>query len=1150
MTIPNSDDPGKPFGRDRNVADPNVADPNVADRNVTDRNVTDPPISDDEYQQLRARIDLDEAIASGASPASQSPDSASDVSPVLRLLHECLSPMDSTLRVTQAERTQENWQLPNPFGRFEIRERIGQGAFGVVWKAYDPQLQRDVAIKVLHPELRSAGSLSQRFIQEARAAARLNHPNIVRVHDAGAIDGISYIAAEIVEGQKLETISPEGPRFNPRQAAQLIAQLADAIAHSHAQGVLHRDIKPDNVLLQICHDSSGTSRIIPRLTDFGLARIQDDDIALSTAGVMIGTVQYMSPEQLQGTSVSSGLSTDIYALGVLLYEMLTGTRPRGSASNVYQIIEASRSIASTLSINRKIPHDIDAICMRCLELNPNDRYSSADSLNDDLKRYLDGRPILARPLSSGQLLLRWCGLHKIAAAMISIAILSLSVAIAVLSWSSRVLTEQNTQLKIARDSQESAAREATKHETQYRHLAWISSIQRAYAFYEDSRLPAVAELMNELTVTHPDETARPEWQLLKHELNRSFRSLYKVDYPLREVVSIPNTNFIAFVGDSPEVHLMDIDNGLIIQQFTTEVRQIHALAINRDGSKLAIGGATQEISDKSYPYLIDLKSGQHTRVNRAGDTTIESLAFSDDEQWLATAYRYENAKLFPLTDAESESISVASNRRGKSILWRPSSHEVIVQADHEQLTYQRPDASPAIHDLGVHVLAFATVPNSNSIAICGLARDAYVLNCDLNKFQQRLVGVKTTPTSIAVSESGQWVAIGLVTGEVLVWNLFATQPATSTASQAVGSIVDVAMSSRARLFDGETTSLCWVKNNLIATSNNGDLVLWSPHITSLSRETNVITTGCFDPNNSQLVLGFSDGSLQEFDNDALYQRLQEYQPRIETLGKSITSKCASPVTHLTISRSGHWILATYGDGHLEVLERSGRKVAQADRSENKGGEFSLNAVTISDNDDWIAWGGDSNLLYVRQFDGANLSGGFTAKLTANIDSICFVSDGKSIAVSGQFEGVRIYDLATGKMSRQIGSSSIKVTASMNGSSNLITGSDEGVLRVIQPDSTSQRDSRAIRTSFNSIGSIAISPDDYLGISLSSTGVQVSILPDSLHLGYLVQHTSEHFHQNRIRASQFTNDNKYAFVLVGHYDASTSPLFRLYRLSER
>ncbi len=313
---------------------------------------------------------------------------------------------------------------------------------------------------------------------------------------------------------------------------------------------------------------------------------------------------------------------------------------------------------------------------------------------------------------------------------------------------------------------------------------------------------------------------------------------------------------------------------------------------------------------------------------------------------------------------------------------------------------------------------------------------------------------------------------------------------------------------------------------------------------------NVITAGCFAPNSSQIVLGFSDGSLREFDNDTLYQRLQAYQPQLDNLGAPIADHSVSPVTRISISPSGRWILAAYAGGRLKVLERSGRMVTQVDPPENPVGEISFNSVAISDDERWIAWGGETNLLYVRQFDGSCLSGGFTAKFTADIYSICFLRDGNSVAVSGQFEGVRIYDLSTGRMNQQIGNTSIRVTAPMNDSPNLITGSNEGVLRVIQPDSTRPQDSREIRTSFDSIGALAISPDDYLGLSVSWSGVQVSILPDSLHLGYLIPFKSEQANSYRFRASQFTSDNKYAFVLAGNYNDSKNPLFRLYRLSDR
>ncbi len=221
-----------------------------------------------------------------------------------------------------------DWELPNPFGRFEIRKMIGKGSFGAVWEAYDPDLNRTLAIKVLHPHRRVERKLVRRFINEGRAAAKLNHPNIVRVHETGEIDGMAYIASELVNGPELQTLHPLGPRYSPRQAAELCEGIADGIEHSHSRNVLHRDIKPDNILLETTLDADGVRRVVPRLTDFGLARVEEAEAGVSTIRQLVGTLEYMSPQQLNGDNSRGGKSSDIYAIGLLLYEMLTGTRPR------------------------------------------------------------------------------------------------------------------------------------------------------------------------------------------------------------------------------------------------------------------------------------------------------------------------------------------------------------------------------------------------------------------------------------------------------------------------------------------------------------------------------------------------------------------------------------------------------------------------------------------------------------------------------------------------------------------------------------------------------------------------------------------------------------------------------------------------------
>ena len=1100
----------------------------------------------DDLEQIQARIEFDEAIAAGAlqGPLSLEVDPAFGA--VIRLLHGCLSPVEQEEQLIG----RESWQLPNPFGRFEVHEKIGEGAFGAVWKAFDPQLQRILAIKVLHPELRIASTVSHRFVKEARAAARLNHPNIVRIHDAGNVDGISYIAAEFVQGRKLEVLDRNGPRFDPHQSAELIAQLAAAISHSHSEGVIHRDIKPDNVLLDVSIDTNGHSRTIPRLTDFGLARIQDDDSAQSTLGMLVGTVQYMSPEQLQGGSSYTESSTDIYALGILLYEMLTGRRPRPNATNVFQTIEASRLIASPRAVfGKRIPADINAICMRCLAYDPKSRYPSADELHSDLKRFMDGRPTNARPRSTVQHIVSWCSLHKLAAFTIGAAVTTLALALVVFAWTTEQLARQNEQLKTAWASTESSALVAKEHERRYRNLAWTSNIQRAYSFFEERRFPAVDQVLLELAESHSDETSRPEWQLLQGELIQNYRSLYQADFSLREVVRIPHSDLIAFAGDSPTVFLMEISSGKIAARFETAVSQIHALACSRDGEKLAFGGTTAKDSDRAFPWLIHLKSGDQTQVNAPSITTIESLSFSLDNQWLAVASRYENAKLVPLGEPGLTPVEVANSRRGESIDWLYGSKEAVIHSDHGQLTYQQISGKLRTQDVEAGpFLAFAAVPNSNKIAISGTGESCYVLDGENSLTLKTLDDARPPPTCIAASEGGQWVATGLVNGEVLMWDISTNDERVSSANLPSAPSKTIFARAQARLLDSRVTALCWFNDDLIVAGEGGHLVLWSPSKTQQSVSGRFgVTAACFDSKENQIILGFSDGSLRRYNNDELYRQLLERCPKIEDFGSPLLSSRSSTITLLTMASSGKWIAAAYADNHLELLDSTGHSIVSENGVGGTSEENATLAVAISYDDRWIAWGGTSNELFVRRFDGIRLSGGFTVQLTSDINSLAFLRDSKSISVSGQFEGVRVYDLNTGESIRQLGSSSNMAIAAKNEQS-LVIGSTEGVIRTMGLEDRALSDE--IRTGFEPIGAMAVSPCNSIVISLSdSLDVHVTLLSASTHLGRLFKApVGNQKSKYLFQAVQFSSDNRYVFVLQGFRNRSHQTMFQLYPLS--
>lgn len=281
-------------------------------------------------------------------------------------------------------------------GKFELLEVLGRGSFGEVYRARDMRLGREVALKIPREEWLD-GHDAERFLREARHAARLRHPGIVRVYDAGSIGAIHYLACELVAGGTLRARLKQGP-LSYLESAEIVAQLADALAHAHREGVVHRDVKPSNILF----DADGR----PLLADFGLAKRDGFDPTLTLTGAALGTPAFMAPEQLKGQAVDA--RSDIYSLGVVLYEMLSGQLPflgRGRML-VLQLLEDDPRPPRKL--DDQIPLDLESICLKAMHAESQRRYQTAEALAADLRRYLRGEPVQARPAGRLSRGLRWC----------------------------------------------------------------------------------------------------------------------------------------------------------------------------------------------------------------------------------------------------------------------------------------------------------------------------------------------------------------------------------------------------------------------------------------------------------------------------------------------------------------------------------------------------------------------------------------------------------------------------------------------------------------------------------------------------------------------------------------------------------------------
>jgi serine/threonine protein kinase len=307
-------------------------------------------------------------------------------------------------------------EQPEGIGDYDIIETLGCGGMGIVYKARDRRLLRVVALKTLRSGL--ATDAEKRFVTEARAVAHLQHPNIVQIYEIGEHHGVPYISFEYVAGGSLAVKHHRDGPMSPRSAAEMVSTLARAVQHAHVRGVLHRDLKPSNILL--------TSEGMPKISDFGLAKIQEladhhasnqaerQDLAhldpnITLAGAIIGTAAYMPPEQAAGNIKGLGPAADIYSLGAILYELLTG-KPPFQGSSVREILLQHRT-AQAVPPHKLLPavgRELSAICLKCLEKEPGRRYSSAQALADDLERWLTGRPTVAHPVSGVNRIMRWC----------------------------------------------------------------------------------------------------------------------------------------------------------------------------------------------------------------------------------------------------------------------------------------------------------------------------------------------------------------------------------------------------------------------------------------------------------------------------------------------------------------------------------------------------------------------------------------------------------------------------------------------------------------------------------------------------------------------------------------------------------------------
>lgn len=670
---------------------------------------------------------------------------------------------------------------------YEIVAELGRGGMGVVYKARHLALDRWVALKMIlagpHAGPRDLG----RFRQEAESVARLRHVNIVQVHDIAESEGRPYFVLEFIEGGSLAqhlagTPQPLGP------AARHIETLARAIHYAHEREIVHRDLKPANILLQEegrrrKKDTKNLLSFVPKITDFGLAKRLDVHSTGTQSGEVVGTPSYMAPEQANSSGSAVGPAADVYALGAIFYEMLTGRPPfRGPTAldTVLQVLHEEPVRPSHLRPN--LPRDLETICLKCLAKDPSKRYASAEKLADDLQRFRQGKPIKARPVGFHERLWKWARHRPVTAALLAGIFLIALVGFAGITWqwqeasSARDEKElERQQAENARTDAEHARGEEAKQRIKARASLYFSRIAQSQLQWRVNDFPSARDSLAKCIPAPGMEDLRGwEWFYLQGLFHNDLMSLMHPSVGMGGGVAYnqDGTLIASAVGAEETgipgtVRVWDARSGNVRHAFST-LPTIHRLAISPDSKLLALAGTDGKVLIREI--LSDREISSHSLHTHA----VSALAFSPDGNHLASAGWDQKVVIWNHGKGGKALELQGHNDRVQCLAYHPNGKFLASGSWDASVRVWDLATGKAIktflgHKKAVYCVTFSS--DGQQLVSAGSNGNIKIWDLDSGKVVQSLTGDTGAVLSISLSPDGRSLAKGGTDGTVRIWDL-------------------------------------------------------------------------------------------------------------------------------------------------------------------------------------------------------------------------------------------------------------------------------------------------------------------------------------------------------------------------------------------